>query len=104
MCSNYFSTFSDYGWVVVFCCFLLLAIADGLTVAFGVLYSKILERYNTSPSAVAWISAIQNATNSVIGKDLLQTTPIKSNSYSSSKCDTYSVGTIYTKQQTVCLS
>lgn len=47
-----------YGWVVLFATFLIYAIAEGISFAFGLLFVEFLYEFNGSKSATSWVGSL----------------------------------------------
>lgn len=47
-----------WGWVVVFCSFILCMVADGVSFSFGLLYPEFQQEFNASSSATSWIGSL----------------------------------------------
>ncbi|KAK3104381.1 hypothetical protein FSP39_000664 [Pinctada imbricata] len=47
-----------YGWIVVLSAFFTFFISDGFAYSFGVLYAKLLEKFQESRSTTAWIPSL----------------------------------------------
>ncbi|XP_067662790.1 monocarboxylate transporter 12-like [Haliotis asinina] len=61
---------TDYGcyrWVVVFSCFLQHVITGGFERTDGVLYLKLIDRFNQSAQATAWVGSLATTLRLVLG-------------------------------------
>lgn len=47
-----------WGWVIVFCSFILCMVADGVSFSFGLLYPELLNEFGASSSATSWIGSL----------------------------------------------
>lgn len=47
-----------WGWVVVFATFAIYAIAEGVSLVFGLLYVEFLEEFKASKSATSWVGSL----------------------------------------------
>ncbi|GAU93074.1 hypothetical protein RvY_05063 [Ramazzottius varieornatus] len=47
-----------FGWVIVFCVFLIHIIIDGITYSFGVLFPELLTRFASSKGETSWIMSV----------------------------------------------
>ena len=57
--SHYAVPNGGWGWVVVLASFTLQALTIGITYTFGIMYVELLEYFQASRSATAWIGSIQ---------------------------------------------
>ncbi len=48
-----------FGWIIVFCSFLLQFYAIGITYSFGIILVRLKEEYKSSDSVISWIGSIQ---------------------------------------------
>lgn len=57
-----------WGWVVVFCSFMIHVIADGVTYTFGIFYMEFLRHFGESKGATSWVASIMVGTTFCVGK------------------------------------
>lgn len=56
-----------WGWVVVFCSFMLHVIVDGVTYTFGIFYLEFLRHFKESKGATSWVTSIMVGTTFCVG-------------------------------------
>ncbi|GIX80701.1 monocarboxylate transporter 12 [Caerostris extrusa] len=56
-----------WGWVVVFCSFMIHVIVDGVTYTFGIFYLEFLRYFGESKGATAWVASIMVGTTFCVG-------------------------------------
>ncbi|XP_054718074.1 monocarboxylate transporter 12-B-like [Uloborus diversus] len=56
-----------WGWVVVFCSFMIHVIADGVTYTFGIFHMEFLRHFGESNGATSWVSSIMVGTTFCVG-------------------------------------
>ncbi|XP_003745670.2 monocarboxylate transporter 12-like [Galendromus occidentalis] len=56
-----------WGWVVVFCSFMVHVLADGVTYTFGIFYIKFVEYFEESKGKTAWVASILVSTTFLCG-------------------------------------
>lgn len=56
-----------WGWVVVFCSFMIHVIADGVTYTFGIFYMEFLKHFGESKGATSWVASIMVGTTFCVG-------------------------------------
>ncbi|KFM69265.1 Monocarboxylate transporter 9, partial [Stegodyphus mimosarum] len=56
-----------WGWVVVFCSFMIHVIADGVTYTFGIFYMELLRHFGESKGATSWVASIMVGTTFCVG-------------------------------------
>lgn len=56
-----------WGWVVVFCSFMIHVIADGVTYTFGIFYMEFLRHFGESKGATSWVASIMVGTTFCVG-------------------------------------
>lgn len=47
-----------WGWLVVFACFIINMMSDGVSFTFGLLYIEFLHEFGASKSATSWIGSL----------------------------------------------
>ncbi|XP_022698980.1 uncharacterized protein LOC111266085 [Varroa jacobsoni] len=56
-----------WGWVVVFCSFMVHVLADGVTYSFGIFHLEFLEHFKESNGRTAWVASILVSTTFLCG-------------------------------------
>ncbi|XP_055939891.1 monocarboxylate transporter 14-like [Argiope bruennichi] len=56
-----------WGWVVVFCSFMIHVIVDGVTYTFGIFYLEFLRYFGESKGATSWVASIMVGTTFCVG-------------------------------------
>lgn len=58
-----------WGWVVVFCSFVLCVVADGVSFSFGILYPELQNEFHASSSATSWVGSLFVSVPLLTGKN-----------------------------------
>ncbi|KAI1278106.1 Monocarboxylate transporter 9 [Halotydeus destructor] len=56
-----------WGWVIVFCSFMIHVIADGVTYTFGIFYTELVNYYGEGKGFTAWVTSIMTGVTYGIG-------------------------------------
>ena len=57
-----------WGWVVVFCSFMIHVIADGITYTFGIFYVELWRYFGESKGTTSWVASIMVGTTFCVGE------------------------------------